>query len=320
MNGEYLIKFQNQQRLRSVNARSAVINIPDSVPRYDYQVVREDTPGEFPGDKVNVFYSDQYDGLIFDGDAKFDSIADLDGFTNNIDTLFGTQFTNGEYFFNNVLDLGAKYAVHLKRHLVVRSLYFSDLIDDRLDLIDSWADFDGDVPDNTNVELYFRKSDDGATNAFFTHEDGDKILFEDGSKIKQQTDLLFEEWIPLENNTYVGRSFQFKAVLSTTNVNQTPIVDELGVTLQLERRTENSKVLNSGSSASGVDVVFNDAFYTDGNTEVAVGITGYDLGSGDYFILKEPTRTGFNILFKRGSRVVDRKFQYTAVGFGTALS
>lgn len=321
MNGEYLIKFQNQQRLRSFNAKSAVINIPDGVPRYDFQIVREDSsPGEFAGDKVNVFYSDLYDGLIFDGDAEFDTIASLDGFTDNIDTLFGTQFTSGEYFFNNVLDLGAKYAVHLKRHLIVRGLYFKDLIDDRVDLIDSWTDFDGDNPDNTNVELYFRKSDNGVTNAFFTYEDGDSIQFEDGNKIKQQTDLLFDEWIPLENNTYVGRAFQFKAVLSTTNVSQTPIIDELGVTLQLERRTENSKVLNSGFSTSGLDVVFEDAFYTDGDTKVAVGITGYDLASDDYFIVSEPTRTGFNIIFKQGPSVADRKFQYTAVGFGTALS
>ena len=94
LNGEYLVKFVNDQQQRSANAGSAVINVPDAIPKYDYEVYREDaSPGEFPGQKTNVVYSSEYDGLIFDGDASFDDIASLDGFTDNIDSLFGTQFS-----------------------------------------------------------------------------------------------------------------------------------------------------------------------------------------------------------------------------------
>ena len=319
LNGEYLVKFVNDQKQRSANAGSAVINVPDAIPKYDYEVYREDaSPGEFPGQKTNVVYSSEYDGLIFDGDASFDDIASLDGFTDNIDSLFGTQFSSGEYIFQKVVDLGAKYNVRLNRILSTRGLYKSDLIDDRTELIDLWSDFDGEIPDDTNVEMYFRKSDAGATESNFIKEDTDELQLEDGSSIRQESDLTFEEWIPLENNAYVGRSFQFKAVLTTDHIDQTPLVDQLGVSVQLERRTENSGIIQSGSGTK--TVTFEKPFYVDADTAVSVGITALGMEAGDYFELDEPTATGFGIRFKatRGDeRFVERRFSYTAVGYGT---
>ena len=319
LNGEYLVKFVNDQKQRSANAGSAVINVPDAIPKYDYEVYREDaSPGEFPGQRKNVVYSSEYDGLIFDGDASFDDIASLDGFTDNIDSLFGTQFSSGEYIFQKVVDLGAKFNVRFNRILATRALYKSDLIDDRTELIDLWSDFDGLIPDDTNVEMYFRKSDAGATESDFIKEDTDKLQFEDGSSIRQESDLTFEEWIPLSNNAYVGRSFQFKAVLETDHLDQTPLIDQLGVSVQLERRTENSGIIQSGIGTK--TVTFEKPFYIDADTAVSVNITALGLESGDYFELDEPTATGFGIRFKTtkgDERFVARRFSYTAVGYGT---
>ena len=323
LNGEYLIKFENEQKLRSANAGSAVVNIPDGIPRYNFEEIREDTkPGPFPGEKLNVFYSDLYDGLIFDGDASFDDIPDVNGFTENIDSLFGTMFTSGEYFFQHVLDLGAKYSVRMQRILTARGLYLRDLIDDRLELIDTWSDFDGVIPDDTNAEVYFRKSDSAEADGDIINEDGGKIQLEDSvtSNLQQQSTLVFEEWIPLENNAYVGRSFQFKVVLSTEDISQTPLVEELGVRLQFERRTENSKTINSGTAQTGKVVTFENAFYTDDDTKVTVGITAFDFAPGDYYAMSEPTGTGFTITFRNGASVVERNFQYTAIGFGNQQS
>ena len=332
MNGEYLVKFEDSDNRRSANAVSAIINIPEGIPRFNYEVVREDaSPGEFPGEKHNVYYASNYDGLIFDGDASFDTITSVDGFSDNIDSLFGTQFTSGEYFFNSVLDLGAKYSVRLERILNARGIYITDLIDGRTELIDTWSDFDGLIPDDTNVEVYFRKSDSAEAAAFIVYEDGDRIQFDGDTTVctargqacpslLQQSTLVFDNWIPLENNTYVGRSFQFKAVLSTEHVDQTPLVDQLGVKVQFERRTENSETINSGLSASGKAVTFKNAFYTDNDTKVTVGITTFNMGAGDYYVMSEPSATGFTITFKNGGRVVERNFQYTAIGFGNQQS
>ena len=442
LNGEYQLKFENDQGFRSRNSAKAQITLPDAIPRLNHEVVREDSsPGEFNGDKFNVAYNDLYDGLILDGDASFDNIPDLDAFTENIDSQFGTQFASGTYFFNNIIDLGAKFSVRMQRVLTTRGLYLSNLIDSRSVNIDTWADFDGDLPDDTKVEVYFRKSDFAASELVgaasdIVFEDNDKINLEgdtvtfavtvvssggnkyringsstdnqtltltegntyifdqsnatnsghplristtsDGthgggsqytigvisvgtpgltgaytsinlaagsptlyyycsahsgmggqlntnagasaSHLRQNSDLVFEDWIPLENNSYVGRSFQFKAELSTKHIDQTPIVDELGVTLQFERRSENSNTISSGTGSSGKAVVFEDAFYTDGDTKVTVGITAFSMNDGDYYVMSEPTGTGFTITFKNGSSVIDRSFQYSAIGYGTQQS
>lgn len=445
LNGEYLIKFQNEQRLRSANAVSAIINIPDGIPRLNFEVFREDQlANEFGGDKVGVYYNQDYDGLILDGDASFDAISSLDGFTANIDSHFGTQLTKGEYFFQKTVDLGGKFSVRMQRVLTTRGLYASDLIDDRTENVDTWSDFDGDLPDDTNVELYFRKEDQAKMTATPPIPNPD-ILLEDGSTVQlegdsitfavtvvnsggnkyridasgidnealiliegnvyifdqsdasnsghplrisatsdgthgggspyttgvttvgtpgtagaytkidvavgaptlyyycsahsgmggqlntnqgasyleQDSDLIFEDWIPLENNVYVGQYFQFKAVLTTDHVDQTPIVDELGATLQLERRTENSTTFSSAflraqRQSGETDVKFKDAFYTDADTEVTVGITAFNFQSGDYYRITNLTGDGFDIDFYNSSNSVeDRNFQYTAIGYGT---
>jgi predicted phage tail protein len=397
LNGEYLIKFQNEQNLRSASAVSALINIPDGIPRLNYEVIREDQlANEFGGDKAGVYYSQDYDGLILDGDASFDAIPALDTFRagadilasemqagkvytilaagttdftavgapdNNsgtnftatgpttgsgtlyafIDSYFGTQLVRGEYFFQKTVDLGNKFSVRMQRVLAARGLYTSALIDDRSELIDTWSDFDGDLPDDTNVEVYFRKNLDETASSInqntiavsalvgdIVQEDGSKIEQEDDvSTIERESVLEFGEWSPLENNVEAGRFFQFKAVLTTDHVDQTPIVDQLGVTLQLERRAENSKTFSSaslrtlrdGDDEILTDVVFENAFYTDADTEVTVGITAFELQSGDYYRITNLTGAGFDVDFYNSSNtVIDRDFQYTAIGYGTQQS
>ena len=317
LNGEYLIKFENEQGQRSANAISAIINVPDPIPRLNYEIFREDSDfGAFAGQKSDVYYNDTYNGLVLSGDGDFDLILDVDALSSF--DFVGAQVLRGEYFFFNTVDLGAKYSVRMQRVLSERGLYLSDLIDDRTENIDIWSDFDGDIPDDTSAEVYFRKSDSGEALGELVNEDGDKILYEDSADIRQESDLVFEDWIPLENNSFVGRSFQFKAVLTSERNDQTPVVDELGVTFQLERRTENSAVMLSGLGAKAVP--FDKAFYVDGNTSVSVGITALDMEPGDYFVMTEPTATGFTITFKGtfdGDELINRRFSYTAVGYGT---
>ena len=51
---------------------------------------------------------------------------------------------------------------------------------------------------------------------------------------------------------------------------------------------------------------------------MTVGITAFDLAPGDHFVISEPTATGFSIVFKNSvGGVINRKFQYTAIGYGT---
>ena len=95
--------------------------------------------------------------------------------------------------------------------------------------------------------------------------------------------------------------------MSTKRADQTPVIESLGLDVKFERRTEASeKVIQSGFRT--VTVAFEYPFYTDENTDVSVGIIAYDMAPGDYFVLGEPTSTGFDVTFKNGTLLIDRRF------------
>jgi len=127
------------------------------------------------------------------------------------------------------------------------------------------------------------------------------------------------------NGTYKGRGFQFKVNLTSDDPAQDIRVFQLGYTASMQRRTEQSAAtIASGAGAKAV--TFQHAFFagTSGlggaNSSLpSVGITAYNMASGDFFEVTNVTGTGFNVHFKNSSNnSVDRNFTYQAVGFGKA--
>ena len=312
--GEYLVKFEDEAGQRSANASSAVVDLPDDLPKLlvEARFEDQDTP-EFQGDRDGVFYSDEYDGLVLDGDAKFDSIkVNIDDPSISNFDFFGTRLLEGTYFFKSVLDLGAKFNVLFKRRLRTNGIYPADTLDDRAELLDRWSDFDGDVPDDTSAQIYFRSSDQAPADANALIEDGDNLLLEDGNKIEMESDINFGEWVPMESGRFAGRQFQFKCELSSTHIDETPVVDQLGYSLQMEKRTESATTQASGAGAKVV--TFTNGFYQ----TPSIAITASNLASGDYYEVTSATRSGFTVTFKNSSNAaVDRNFSYQATGFGS---
>jgi len=314
MEGEYLIKFQDESGQRSITATSALIDLPDRLPRLNIEVRREDADSPpFQGEKVGVFYSSVYDGLVMDGDDKIDSKPDFDAIPEF--DFFGERLEAGEYFFNSILDFGGVFNAVFTRTLTSRGLYPEEGIDTRTELIDRWSDFDGEIPDDTSAAVYFRTSNQATTDEFFLLEDLDFVLLESGDKIEMESNINFGPWFPMEAGRHTGRQFQFKAEMMTMHPDQTPLIDRLGYTMQLEARTENSATISSGVGSKAV--VFQNAFYQ----KPSLGIIGFNLSSGDYYEVTATSRSGFTITFKNGSdAVIDRNFQYQAAGYGTEQS
>lgn len=322
--GEYLVKFESEFGQRSANAKSAVISLPAPIPRLDIQTRREDqdTP-PFKGVKDGVFYDSDLDGLVLGGASTLSTVSTVDDVVDfdelsSVDDLslivaFGERLPSGEYYFENVLDLGGVFSVLFERKLTTRGIYPDALIDDRTEFIDRWSDVDGDLADNTSADLFFRTSDQATVDQFFLLEDGDFLLLEDGDKIETESDIDFGAWTPMESGRYTGRQFQFRTNLQTFASDQTPIVDELGFTVQLESRTESSATIASGAGAK--TVTFAKAFYQ----APGIGITSSNLAAGDYYEITSPSASQFTITFKnRFNIAIDRNFQYQATGFGTA--
>ena len=105
------------------------------------------------------------------------------------------------------------------------------MFDSRTELIDIWPDFDSYQAEETNAAIYFRASDQAKTIGTFQLEDSDFFLLEDGSKLRRELPITFGDFRVLNRNTFVGRTFQFKAVLESDSDSQTPLVNQLGVSI-----------------------------------------------------------------------------------------
>ena len=311
INGEYLVKFKDKENNKSENAVSAVINLPEELPKLLVQTVREDQGiAPFPGQRNNCFYSNEYDALVLDTDDEIDDKVDFEqGYLQNID-FGGTLKTSGEYFFENTVDLGGVFSVQFNRILQIRGLYPNDTIDLHFTNIDQWSDFDGALPDETNGILKFRKSNDAGTDDEIQDENTEFLLLEDGNKFDQEDSTIYGDFVPMENGRYTGRTFQFKLDLSSEYNDQTPLVDELGYQLLFDNRTESAS-MSSGAGAKAV--TFSKAFYQ----TPKLGITASNMDSGDYYVISSESRTGFSITFFNSSNAaIDRTFAYQANGFG----
>ena len=122
-------------------------------------------------------------------------------------------------------------------------------------------------------------------------------------------------WEPFANSTKRGRGFQFKVEMETSNDSQDVVVQTLGVSVKLQRRTEQQRNISSGTGAKAV--TFPSAFYS----TPSITITATNMATGDFFELSSVSRTGFTITFKSsGGSIVSRNFDYQAVGHGKELS
>lgn len=297
--GEYLVKFEDSSGKQSIAEASVVVDLPDPLSAFLVLDKREDTTDPpFQGEFTNLFYSVEYDAITLGGTGLFDTITDFDLLVD-LD-YYGDIAETGTYVFNEVLDLGAKYSLDLRRHLVAGGFYPSDLIDERTDLIDTWVDFEGAVADQVNSKVCVRTTDDNPT----------------GSPT-------WSDYQEFGNGTFTARAFQFKLDASAFTLSQAFACYELGYKASFQRRIESSVVAEQ-SGAGTKSVTFANPFWTGsavlgGVNSIlpSIGITAQNLQSGDYFNVTNVSSGGFDVTFRNSSgTAVDRLFAWSAVGYG----
>lgn len=293
LEGTYLIKFEDDGGRRSTDAATAAVDLPTPQPRLLVQSYREDQESPpFSGNVTNMIYSSELDGLIlslgelidsFATDGDWDALGTIDGLSSNLGS--------GEYEFGSTFDLGGVFDLNMRRYFVTRPFLPGDLWDDQNDLIDTWPDIDGAELDQVNAVLYVRSTPDDPGGA-----------------------PTWSDWHEFVNAINRGRAFQFKTIATSTSEDQNIIIDELGAELELQQRTESTGSLTSG--AVSYAVTFDEAFYQ----APAVGITAYNMATGDYYTVASQTRTGFTITFYDSTAsVISRDFTYIATGYGREI-
>ena len=296
LEGEYILKFQDDQGNFSTGEASVIQDLPDLI---DTQIIidgsdtREDlTTPEFQGSKTNTTFNTTTDALQLTNPAAN---------------------ATGEYAFKDILDLGAVFSLDLRR--VIRSVGFNigtdiETIIPSGSLWDDYAtdgNFDGPAADEANCQIQVATS--------------------------QTASGSFGSFNNFANGTFKGRRFKFKLVLETTNTAQNMNVQQAGFTAEFQSRTEQNyqtggttSTAPQSSGTSAKTVTFGTPFFV-GTSSLGganaflptVGITIQNAQSGDFFTVTNVSGTGFTVNIKNGSSFVDRTFTFQAVGYGKGV-
>ena len=296
LEGEYIVKFQDDTGNLSSGEGSVVIDLPQEQPSFVALTRREDQDNpKFQGAKTNVALDDTGTFIKLLGVGLFDAIPDFDA-VSSLDAAGGLSLS-GSYEFNDIIDLGAVFTVDFKRHLKSIGFLPNDDFDAIADL-DARTDFDGIDIAEVSADVLVAITQDNPSSGSPT----------------------FTPFQSFTNGFYKGRGFKFKCNMETKDTSTNIKVTELGYTASFSRRTEQSPAVITSSGAT--DVTFQSPFFVGtsalggANSRLpSIGITSQNMQSGDFFELTNITGTGFRITFKNGSSTVNRNFTYQAVGF-----
>ena len=305
LEGEYILKFQDDGGRFSAGEASVVIDLPDNLAPLIALTRREDLDvPKFQGVKTNVAVDATTNSLNLTGTGLFDAITNFDNETS-IDDIGGIA-PLGTYEFGGAaatsfLDLGGVFSLDLKRHFLTEAFFPSDLFDSISD-VDARVDFDGATATKVNAEMLVAVTQNDPSTGSPTY-------------------TAFQTFA---NGTYKGRGFKFKVNLTSNDPDQDIRVFELGYTASFQRRTEQSTTAIA-SGAGAKNVTFTNTFFTgtaglggvnSNLPSVAIQPVG-TFASGDYFEVTNVSGTGFTVHFKNSSNAsIDRNFTYQAVGFG----
>jgi hypothetical protein len=299
LEGTYLVKFEDDGGRRSLVASTVIVDLPTPQPRQLIQTYAEETETPpFNGNSTDMFYVDSLaeadgaSGIIIATGLAVDEMAtdgNWDGLAS-IDSVGGV-LPAGEYEFGSTYSFPGVFDCNLRRRLVTLPYIPGDFWDDKTDPIDTWDFIDGTGADRVNALTYVRTTQDDPSGT-----------------------PTWGPWREFANAIVRGRGFQFKTIATSTDPTQNIIIEELGVDMELQQRTEQSSVLTSG--AGSYTVTFANPFFS----APSVGVTGFDMATGDYFAITAVTRTGFQVTFRNsGGTAVSRQFTYTAIGFGRQI-
>tara|TARA_Y100000004_G_scaffold188103_1_gene241785 strand:- start:2727 stop:6143 length:3417 start_codon:yes stop_codon:yes gene_type:complete len=303
--------FSNSIDLDTSNGNTTEVVVPALAGTYSIKF--EDLAGNLSANEAKVEFAlpETEDELVIKQQREQTAFS---GTKTNVSVVSGAlQLTNpannltGTYDFANTLDLGAAYQnLRLKRHIKSEGFNISDQFDSIPDL-DARVNFDGAAVDRLKGRLTVQTSNDNSTYTSFTN---------------------------LRNGSFVGRYFKFKSNLISVDTNENIKFIELGFDASLPSRVENKYIssgnvistpIQSGTSASGVDIVFANRFFT-GTSDIGgsttafipvIGVSPYDLPSKAFFVLSNVSGTGFTIVFKdQSNHPIDVKFSFQALGYG----
>jgi hypothetical protein len=302
--GTYFIKAVDKLGNLSANSTSIVVvtNVSD-IDALNLVETRQQDPS-FTGTKSSVVVtSDSYGPyLTLETLTLFDSgLGNFDDALGSFDGGSGSVATSGIYYFDNYVDLGAKYVSRVKTNIDVDFLDYVNMFDDAGGNFDSRSgNFDGDASqfDSVSVRTQMAYTDDDPA----------------GSPT-------WSAWRNFIVGDIAARAIKFRAVLKSqaaggafAGATTAPAVRILRAIVDMPDRVESaSDITYTGT----YPVTFPAAF----KVTPAIGIAT-TLANGDRYAISGKSRTGFTITTYTGASVSTNPatFDYVAKGYGKGLT
>jgi predicted phage tail protein len=282
LSGTYMAKFVDSSGIESDTTALIVTSIPDIIALNVVATVTESPT--FSGTK---YYMDIIDSkLALSGGTLIDDVPDID-LLGNID-FPGPVASYGTYDFATTVDLGGVWPFRMRSTMDVEAFDVGNLVDQRLE-VDDWEDVDGTAISDVNATLYVRTTEDDPS----------------GSPT-------WSDWKFMSAASYVARGIQWQVRATSETDTHSLFIHTLEVVVDMADRTAHAGPIASGTGTTyRVDYV--DYFYA----TPAVGITGMNMSTGDYYTITNSDYRGFDIVFKNAAgTTVSRDFSWIAKGYG----
>jgi hypothetical protein len=203
MTGTYMAKARDSSGNYSENAVSFLAT-EGMVTGFNTVATSTQHP-DFAGLKTNVAYDGDLGGIKLDGSVLIDDmLTEVDDWPY-VDGLGGVSAA-GSYAFVTHLDMSSVATRRFEAALRALSFDTGDVIDEKLDLIDTWSPIDGDAINDTNVTLYARTTDDDPAGV-----------------------PTWREWTPFFVADFTCRAAQFRLDFDSGNVTHNILIDQLSV-------------------------------------------------------------------------------------------
>ena len=296
--GTYFVRAIDKLGIPSASPANIVVTT-DMITMSNLNVVETQTENpSFAGVVSNV--------AVVDNSLKLSTTELFDSATGNFDDregVFdsgdGTVTTSGTYDFANIIDLSQKFTSRVTANLTSTRLDYVGFFDDATgDFDDREGLFDGDQAafDTTDVQLFVRTSNTGN---------------DPYSSPSDWTD--FRRFVV---GDYTARSFQFRAKLTSSDANATPLVSALSATVDMPDRIDNKTGESTGADGANAGT-FNFPF----QAVPTIGIAIKNQQQGDYYTLSSISTDGYTInIYDSGGSPADRSYDIMAKGYGRRIA
>jgi hypothetical protein len=200
----------------------------------------------------------------------------------------GVIEASGSYYFANAVDLGATYTSRITAKLSSSVSLASDLVDYRINNIDTWQNFDGASSDAITAVLELRTTTNNPASS-----------------------PTWSGWSPFLVGDYHARGYEFRVIVTNSDSTYNISITALAVTVDMPDRVEKANDLSVASSSTSV------SFGSNFKAVPVIGVTMQDSNSGDYFRVTSKARTGFTVqCFNSSNTGIVRSINWQAVGYG----